>query len=175
MDRQTLESAFLGKEIISLPESHRITQNFLYLMDSIYSVSEADFSEILPVIATDIIFLIKNHVSASCTMPCILPPLALSVISYIDAHYVDPLDLHTLSETFRFSASSLCHVFKESFGISIKQYIQQKRLTAAHAALLQGHSPEAVCSICGFTDCSAFYRAYKKYFHFSPSKACTNK
>ena len=42
---------------------------------------------------------------------------------YIDEHYTQQLDLSSLSRRFHISVSSLCHIFKEDFGISIKKYI----------------------------------------------------
>ncbi|MBQ7797484.1 MAG: helix-turn-helix transcriptional regulator, partial [Lachnospiraceae bacterium] len=87
----------------------------------------------------------------------------------------EALDPNTLSEKFHFSVSSICHIFKEDFGISIKKCILQKRINAAHMALQRGERPEAVCAAYGFSNYSTFYRAYKNHVGVPPSKYVPHK
>lgn len=96
-------------------------------------------------------------------------------MKYIDEHYTEKIDLNSLSQMFHFSVSSLCHVFKSDFGISIKKYILQKRINGCHLALLQGEHSEAVCEAFGFSNYSTFFRAYKKQFGVAPSKSVAFK
>lgn len=175
LESEVLQQAFAGKEILTLSEKHRIVQHFLYLISSLSGISQQDFSQILPSIGTDIVYLIKNLTNTAETPHGTLCPLALKLISYIDAHYKEPFDLNDLSQIFHFSVSSLCHIFKESFGISIKKYVLQKRMSAANLALQQGQHPEDVCASCGFTNYSNFYRAYKNQFQVPPSKDINRK
>ena len=175
LEAETLRQAFFGKELLTLSRNHRIVQHYLYLISCLSGVCQSDFASILPSVGTDIVFLVKNHAMAA-DIPCgSLRPASVELIGYIDAHYREPLDLAELSQVFHFSVSSLCHIFKESFGISIKKYILQKRMSTAHMALQQGKHPEAVCTECGFSNYATFYRAYKNHFHMSPSQCVTHK
>lgn len=167
-----LKNALVGKEILTLSQSNRIIKNYLYLIQCISSVSEMDSKYILSAIGTDIVFLIKRHSSSHELSQGTLHPISLELMRYIDEYYKNALDLNTLSEKFHFSVSSICHIFKEDFGISIKKYILQKRINAAYIALQNGERPEAVCTDYGFSNYSTFYRAYKNYYGISPS-ACT--
>ncbi len=170
-----LKNAFIGKEMLTLPQSHRIVDNYLYLMQCISSVSEMDFKHILSAVGTDIVFLIKYLSDSQKPLQGTLHPTSLALMRYIDEHYKEELDLNTLSQKTHFSVSSICHIFKEDFGISIKKYVLQKRINASYIALQNGEHPEAVCSNYGFSNYSTFYRAYKKYFGIPPSKHITHK
>ena len=134
-----------------------------------------DFKYILSAVGTDIVFLVKNHSDSHELLPGALHSISLELIRYIDEHYTEALNLNSLAQKFNFSVSSICHIFKEYFGISIKKYILQKRINAAHLALQQGHHPETVCASHGFSNYSTFYRAYKNHFGVPPSQTVTWK
>lgn len=168
--KNVLKNSLSKKELLSFPVSDRIIKNLLYLKESVSKVSEEDFSYILPAIATDIIFLIKNKTDTGISNTGSLRPLSLKLMSYINEHYTESLDLKKLSSETHFSVSSLCHIFKEDFGISIKKYIIQKRMNSAHLDLQNGENPEYVCMKYGFSNYSTFYRDYKKHFGIASSK-----
>ncbi len=165
-----LADALKGKELLKLSPSHRISENFAYLIACMREMDEADFSYILSAIATDIVFLIKNDTPTHELLPGSLRTLSLDLMHYINTHYTQPLDLNALSQKFHFSVSSLCHIFKDDFGISIKKYILQKRMHAANLALQHGEKPEVVSAAYGFSNYSTFYRAYKSFFGIAPSE-----
>ncbi len=168
-------TAFQGKELLSLDESDRIAKHFLYLTECLSTANGTDYPHILSAVATDIVFLIKNSTNAQKLWDGNLSPLSLRLISFLDEHYAEPLDLNLLSRRFYCSVSSLCHIFKKDFGISIKKYVIQKRMNASNMALQKGESPEEVCTKYGFLSYSTFYRDYKKYFGISPSETTPRK
>ena len=170
-----LKTAFCRKELLTLSESDRITKHFAYLMNCLSSVDESDFSHILSAVATDIIFLIKNSFEAQEVFNESFNHLSFNLISYIDEHFTEQIDLNMLSNRFFCSVSSLCHIFKSNFGISIKKYIIQKRINVAKIALQRGEKPEEISVKCGFSNYSTFYRDYKKYFGVTPSETYIHK
>ncbi len=174
-DKDILKDAFDGKSLISLSHSNRIIENFMYLNEARLNVNDDDFSYILSAVVTDIIFMIKYNTHKSELSTGKLRPVSVALMNYIDIHYTEALNLESLSKKFNFSVSSLCHVFKEDFGISIKKYIIQKRMNASNFDLQNGISSEEVCAKYGFQNYSTFYRAYKTYFGTAPSKTATKK
>ena len=165
-----LENAFSGKHIITLRENDRITEHFLYLMRCLTSVDEYDFSHILDAVTADIIFLIKNNLNTAEPSNANISTLSLNVMDYINRHFEQNPELDILSQKFYCSVSTICHVFKKDFGISIKKYILSKRINAAKMAIQQGGKPEEVSIKYGFSNYSTFYRDYKKYLGISPSE-----
>jgi len=161
--------------LLSLTESDRIIKHFLYLNECLFSVSECDFSHILSAVATDIVFLIKNNQNAQELFHGNLCHLSLNLMNYLNEHFAEQLDLEMLSRTFYCSVSSLCHIFKRDFGISIRKYIIQKRMNASNIALQRGEKPEEVSIKYGFSNYSTFYRDYKKYFGIAPKDTVMRK
>lgn len=90
------------------------------------------------------------------------------LLTYLDEHIDDELSLDTLAEKFYVSKYHIAHIFKDTFGISIHQYIMKKRLALCKEALLSNDSITQVYSSFGFGDYSSFYRAFKKEYGDSP-------
>lgn len=93
-----------------------------------------------------------------------------SVIRYINSHIKQPLSLDDICSRFFISKAQLCRVFKKTTGATVWDYITVKRLSAAQDMILSGQSATRVFTECGFGDYSAFYRAYKQHFGYSPTK-----
>ena len=94
---------------------------------------------------------------------------APELVSYVNRHLFEPLSLGGISRTFSLSTSQVSRLFKEATGTSLWDYVSMKRLLSARARLLRGDSAQAACLACGFSDYSAFYRAYRKRFGCAPS------
>jgi len=95
--------------------------------------------------------------------------LAGEVIAYINANLFEDLSMEQISEKFYVSPSHLGRVFKSSIGLPIGKYITVKRLLEARRRIKNGVPASIAARECGFSDYSAFYRAYKKKFGCSPS------
>lgn len=90
------------------------------------------------------------------------------VINYVNLHYSEPLSLDLLAEKFYVSKFHLSHEFHRQVGTSLYRYIQRKRLLIARQLLAQGQKPSGVCSACGFSDYTGFYRAFRSEYGISP-------
>lgn len=97
-------------------------------------------------------------------------PLAAQLTTYINDHLYADISLDTLCQLFFLSRSQINRVFTRATGTSIWRYVTIKRLLAARA-MIRNHEPAgSVCVRCGFSDYSAFYRAYKARFGCSPAE-----
>ncbi len=164
-----MTSALSDKEIFVLSDEHRIIENFLHLDKCLDIMNKDDFSHLLSSVAIDVVFSVKYLCSTSKINQEKLTPLALKLMEYINKHYIESCSLEELSKRFSFSVSSIAHTFKRNFGISIKKYLQQKRMCAINYDLKNGEKPEQLAYKYNFNNYSTFYRAYKKYFGVSPS------
>ena len=95
--------------------------------------------------------------------------LTQKLLSYIDDHLVEDLNLDVLSTQFYLSKYYISHLFKEQMGVSIHKYIIKKRLNLFKDYVRQEVSINNACLLCGFTDYSTFYRDFKKEFGISPN------
>ncbi|MBQ7828223.1 MAG: helix-turn-helix transcriptional regulator, partial [Clostridia bacterium] len=57
------------------------------------------------------------------------------VIRYINDHISSPLTIDEISERFHYSSDYIAKIFREQFGVTIKQYIIEKKLSAAKRLL----------------------------------------
>lgn len=96
--------------------------------------------------------------------------VALKVSAYINQNLASDLSLDRLSEEFFISKYYLCHIFKKYFGMTVGQYITRKRILLAKKLYQSGQSLSEVASLSGFSDYSAFYKAFTKETGLSPKE-----
>ena len=91
------------------------------------------------------------------------------VLSYIGQHYSEKITLDSLAEQFHVSKYHLSHAFKDETGTSLYHYITLKRLAAARQLLNDGIAPGDAYTACGFSDYTAFYKAFKAEYGSAPT------
>ncbi|MNO23125.1 Arabinose operon regulatory protein [compost metagenome] len=97
--------------------------------------------------------------------------LAYRMKHFIEEHVVSPIRLADVGRHVGLSVSRAVHIFKETFGISIVQYVNEVRLEMARERIL--YSPmqlEHVAETCGFVNYSYFYRVFRRKYGLSPKQ-----
>lgn len=92
------------------------------------------------------------------------------VMDYIEEHLTEEL---TLEEIANFAGASDYHlrtVFFHLAGLTLPEYIKNRRLAEANHALLEGHSVTEVAYRYGYQSLDGFTRAFKKWSGFLPSE-----
>ncbi len=92
------------------------------------------------------------------------------LIQYIETHLDEELSLEALSRQCHVSKYYMAHFFQKNLGISVHQYISGKRLEACRTAILAGEEITKVYTEYGYSDYSAFFRAFRKEFGYSPKE-----
>lgn len=90
------------------------------------------------------------------------------IMRYIGEHLREELSVEQLAGQVYISKYHFMRRFKEETGVTVHQYVTQKRLFLA-ARLLRGGTPAVrAAEECGFEDYSTFVRAFKKTFGKTP-------
>lgn len=101
--------------------------------------------------------------------------LPSQLVSYVNEHLFEQISLQSISNHFYLSQSHIRRVFQHATGSSLTEYVRIKRLLAARAMIQRGESAGTACLTCGFSDYSAFFRAYRSYFGHSPKEDSIHK
>ena len=93
----------------------------------------------------------------------------MRLYDYVGMHFADDLTVGSLAQRFFMDKNTLTRKFKRLTGKTPAEYIRLRRLSAARAMIRGGTGAQDAASQCGFSDYSAFYRAFTREFHESPA------
>ena len=94
-----------------------------------------------------------------------------SVKSYIDTNARGHITLTDLAERCFYNPSYFSRAFKQKFGSSLTEYVRSRRIELAKMRLeTEDESIESVMQKVGFTDRSAFYRAFSELVGMTPAE-----
>ena len=91
-------------------------------------------------------------------------------LSYINENLTRELSIDDMAAMCYMSRYYFMRLFKTQTGCTLHNYIRQKRLVLAARLIREGMSASAAAAECGFSDYSAFHRAFTKTFRVSPGK-----
>lgn len=88
--------------------------------------------------------------------------LVRGLMDYINENYGSAISVQSVCRALGFSESYACHVFRESTGQTLTEYINSKRCTQAQQLLRSGMcNVSEAASQCGFTNLSYFSKVYR--------------
>jgi AraC family transcriptional regulator len=93
------------------------------------------------------------------------------VIDYIEKHLTEDLSLERISEYAGVSDYHFRKIFFYLSGLTLSEYIKNRRLSEANKELLQGAKVTDVAFKYGYQSVDGFTRAFKKWSGFLPSDA----
>ncbi len=90
--------------------------------------------------------------------------------AYVDKNFKLPLTLDEIAQSVYLNKSYVCRLFKQKTGITLKTYMNMKRIIYAKNKIFNGESPSTIYSSCGFNDYTTFYRSFMKYVSMPPNE-----
>ena len=90
------------------------------------------------------------------------------ILEYIDENIKNKLNVEKLAERAGFSPYYFCRGFKWGVGVSIMEYVRNRRLVYAASELNSGRKILDIAIEYGFETHSGFSKAFRRYFGCSP-------
>jgi YesN/AraC family two-component response regulator len=92
-----------------------------------------------------------------------------NILNWIEAHYTFPFRLDEMAKSLHLSPYHLSHLFKESTGISISEYITTRRIHQSILLLTTTNKPiSLIAEEIGLKNCSYFCKVFKSHMGLTP-------
>ena len=99
------------------------------------------------------------------------PPALLRAIDYISAGYRQPLNSEKIATAAELSASRLAHVFRDTLAMTIREFINQLRVSISRYLLAETNkSLSEIALAVGFSDASHLSRVFTFYQGIRPGE-----
>ncbi len=96
--------------------------------------------------------------------------LVSQALRFADENFADITGINEVAEKLHISPDHLSRKFKAAVGISLKEYITDKKLHYSHYLLKLGYNVTEAALSSGFSGVSYFIKLYKKKFGITPSR-----
>lgn len=97
--------------------------------------------------------------------------LAYRMKQFVEENAALPFRLEDVAAYVDISVSRTVHLFKEAFGKTIIQYVNEVRLEMARERILYSPMPlEHIAETCGFANYTYFHRQFRRRFGMSPKQ-----
>lgn len=91
------------------------------------------------------------------------------ILSWLEARYTEPLSLNKIANELHLSPYHISHRFKEWVGMTLSDYLNERRLHEAVKLLnTTNHTVAQIGETIGLENCSYFCKIFKKKFGLSP-------
>ena len=94
----------------------------------------------------------------------------MRMMEYISDHLTDRLTYDTVAAQFYLSPKNLFRIFKKETGITMYQYVLERRIAKAREILGSGGSAAEAAHAAGFQDYTVFYRCFRKETGLTPTQ-----
>ena len=159
------EYGYLFSVALDSPLISRL-QSFQYLRNTIHLLS--------PLEAASMVMELLQMLCAQCEKrPQTSPQASLirqtqALIASAPGMYYE---VSVLAQRLEVSREHLSRLFREKTGITLQNYITDKRMRQAMELLQQTRlTGKEIADHCGYADYSSFYRAFRRYFNTTPEQ-----
>jgi len=172
--RDALRGDMTGRNLIQPDaETGSMMRQLLYALHRESALQDADSAELSRSILSQLLIYSGRCIARE---PDIVPHRAelryheiMRVYEYIVGHLSDDsLSVSGLAESFFMDKNTLTRQFKRQVGMTPGECIRRLRLEAVRQMISRGAPMQQACGECGFSDYSAFYRAFRQAYGLSP-------
>lgn len=149
---------------MEIEQAYRLSDFYIMKLDSIHTLSGVASLHTRMVLdfAGKMRLLQKNASTSKPISDC---------IDYVYAHLTERITIEDLADHVNLSSSYLSRLFKQELGISVSDYIREKKLDRAQNLLrYTDNSFAEIANILSFSSQSHFIQAFKSHTGMTPKK-----
>ncbi len=164
-------SAPLNGRVLQIPKHARPAHGErLYVLFKQY-INDYETGQLDSLKAELLILQMLDEITLSGTGTSSDNDLADHVFHYIGEHFREPLSTQTIARRMQRNPDYLGRCFKKSYGLTITDEINRRRVKTAHDLLLKstGNISE-IAAECGFNDTGYFRRLFMRKYGTTPRK-----
>ena len=90
------------------------------------------------------------------------------IAEHIEKNYMQKLSVENFAQRFNMDRRYLSQQFKNRYGVSIRTYLTETRMTRAGELLRQGYSTRDASLMCGFGNTSNFHKMFTAHYNMTP-------
>lgn len=174
-DERIIGSSFTDRiseavEIINIASSPLASDVFKRMDIYAAQLSRDDFFDVLPLLIKELFYAIGIDNNESKHEIRETNPILSGALQYINDNLFTLQSISEVSDSLFITESYLYRIFKKELHKSPKKYIRDKRLLASQSLIQMGERPTEIYERCGFSDYTSFFRSYKEYFGYPPSR-----
>lgn len=161
-EREDIYSSLVEKVLEVNPKANPETLKTLIDRIPRYSEEKLDaFADMLPIIAE---YIEINDMMSDNNLS-----IAQMVKEYVKSNISKKITLADISYSLHCSTVTLTNHFKAEYGITIMEYVNEKRMNLARHFLLSGsYTVREIAERCGYSDTEYFSKCFKTYYGDSP-------
>lgn len=134
----------------------------------LFSPSEFSALSLDSLITTILLHLIRLDSPSAGSKLLSTEETVLSMINYIDLHFLEICSLDELSPRLGYTYGHLCKLFKKQAGITPNEYLLSRKMEYAARLLTDGMSMAQIAELLGYSTPYNFSRAFKKQYGIAP-------
>ncbi len=162
--------------VIPDPKTYQIMLNLMQSLLYEKELADADSPYLSNLILTQLLInisrILRLHPEPN-RKPTTRYAAIMKVYEYINQNYQNKINVNYLCEHFFMDRNTLTRQFRRVIGMTPGEYLRRKRLEEAYALIRRGSAVLDAGYQCGFTDYSAFYRAFRAVYGINPSQLIT--
>lgn len=160
--------------ILSLDETdYHAVYELMHLINQLAEQSDRH-TELCQMLGCSLVCLVQQIVAGNLHEEPVMAGdrmLTTRIQDYIENHYAEDIDLKTIGKALHISSYYLAHVFKESTGYPLMQYVIRLRMGKAQELLqYTSYSITQIAGMVGYDNASHFNTMFTKNIGMSPGK-----
>lgn len=117
-----------------------------------------------------VVDLLLNDNLYLLSAPAHINPYIVQTIEYINLHLEEQINADDIANKIGLTKDYLRHLFKDTIGVTLADYIGNRKMQTALILLRRGESPKNVSLKLGYTNYATFFLQFKKVFDITPSQ-----